>query len=483
MSEVAPDSWQDALTRRLRTLVRLSPLHRLEAAKAHRGEHLGGIDTRALALRALDLAIERMGLGGGMTHDELTEELLPLIARMSPQLDPPDRLAVAVAVLHGLLNERERRREFQEPYVAFEGPLVARRTIDFRLLRETETADGAIVLRATTEAINIYAGMLEYPVEDAQIAEESVLKAQLSRGQIADAVRTAQRARVRSIEYEQKIQGILDTVRRDIKQVDWIRDVLALLDAARLHLADRQEHERELLALIDARLDLAIGELAAQLAALRDAVDECYRRHMQLHRRLIPANQEYLREQDRQVFRPRLAAALPDLEGAVLRPALALPTGQLAALTDALLARFLPPRPPPLLRLTNLIDRLLAPRRGVDDAPADLEQAVLEDIDVDRGHFSGEDQLAVDDLLAELQASDQPIRLSAWIPELRRRGHPQRTLHYLVLRLLAAYGSDHDPLADRLEITPIAEALDDPDFFGDDLHLRAHAVALPKVGT
>jgi hypothetical protein len=369
MSEVAPDSWQDALTRRLRTLVRLSPLHRLEAAKAHRGEHLGGIDTRALALRALDLAIERMGLGGGMTHDELTEELLPLIARMSPQLDPPDRLAVAVAVLHGLLNERERRREFQEPYVAFEGPLVARRTIDFRLLRETETADGAIVLRATTEAINIYAGMLEYPVEDAQIAEESVLKAQLSRGQIADAVRTAQRARVRSIEYEQKIQGILDTVRRDIKQVDWIRDVLALLDAARLHLADRQEHERELLALIDARLDLAIGELAAQLAALRDAVDECYRRHMQLHRRLIPANQEYLREQDRQVFRPRLAAALPDLEGAVLRPALALPTGQLAALTDALLARFLPPRPPPLLRLTNLIDRLLAPAAASTTPP------------------------------------------------------------------------------------------------------------------
>jgi len=476
MSDAAHDSWQDALTRRLRTLVRLSPLHRIEATKSFRDVPLDAIDMRALALRALDLAIERMGLGGGMTHDELRDELVPLVARMSPDLDPAARLAVADAVVLGLLNERERRREFQEPYAAFEVDQVARRTIDFRLLRETEGPDGSIVLRATTEAINIYAGMLEYPVEDAQIAEEAVLKAQLDRGQIADAVRTAQRARVRSIEYEQKIQAFLDTVRRDVKQVDWIRDVLALLEAARDHLADRQSHEHDLLRLIDGRLDVALGETAAQLAALREVVDECYRRHMQLHRRLIPANQEYLREQDRQVFRPRLAAALPDLEADVLRAALALRTGDLAALADALLARFLPPRPPPLLRLATLVDRLLAPRRGAEEAPADLEEALLEDIDADRSHFTDDDAIAVDALLAELAARHDPHRLSAWLPELRGRGVPTRTLHRLVLRLLAAYGSESDALADRLDITPVADALDDPDFFGDDL-------ILAKVGT
>ncbi len=112
MSDAAHDSWQDALTRRLRTLVRLSPLHRIEATKSFRDVPLDAIDMRALALRALDLAIERMGLGGGMTHDELRDELVPLVARMSPDLDPAARLAVADAVVLGLLNERERRREF-----------------------------------------------------------------------------------------------------------------------------------------------------------------------------------------------------------------------------------------------------------------------------------------------------------------------------------------------------------------------------------
>jgi len=65
MSEVAPDNWQDAVTRRLRTLVRLGPLHRIEAVKVHRDDDLTDIDLRALCLRALDLTIERMGLGTG----------------------------------------------------------------------------------------------------------------------------------------------------------------------------------------------------------------------------------------------------------------------------------------------------------------------------------------------------------------------------------------------------------------------------------
>ena len=141
MSEVAPDTWQDALTRRLRTLVRLGPLHRLEATKGLRGEPLAGIDMRALCLRALDLAIERMGLGGGMTHEELREELAPLVGRMSPALTAAERDASADAVILGLLNERERRLEFHEPYLAFEDERAVPREISFRLLRESELGD------------------------------------------------------------------------------------------------------------------------------------------------------------------------------------------------------------------------------------------------------------------------------------------------------------------------------------------------------
>ena len=101
--------------------------------------------------------------------------------------------------------------------------------------------------------------MLEYPVEDAQIAEEAVLRAQVARGRIADAVRTAQRARIRSIEYEQKLLGILETARRDVQQVDWVHEVLGLLEQARQHLDERLATERELIAAVEARLEAAQG--------------------------------------------------------------------------------------------------------------------------------------------------------------------------------------------------------------------------------
>ncbi len=470
MSEVAPDNWQDAVTRRLRTLVRLGPLHRIEAVKGLRTEDLADIDLRALCLRALDLTIERMGLGTGMTHEELRDELVPLVASMRKDLGELERRGVADAVVLDLLNERDRRREFRERYAAFDGEHVVHREISLRLLRESELGDGTIVLRATTEAINIYAGMLEYPVEDAQIAEEAVLRSQIHRGLIADAVRTATRYRMRSLEYEQKIQGYLETARRDVSQVDWIHEVLGFLAGARAHLEDRQRHDQDLLRSIEVRQDVASESDAAQLARLRDTVEECYRRHMQLHGRIIPANQDYLREQDRQVFRPRLAASYPDLEADVLRAALELPTGALAALADGLLARFQPPRPPPQLRLSTLIDRLLAPRRASEEIEVTPELADLETVDTDHTHFSADDHAVVADLLASLPPGEHT--LSDWLVELRADGVAPRLLRLLGLRLLTVFGNPGDPLAAKFDVAASGRPLIDPDFLGDDLILR-----------
>ena len=472
MSEVAPpDNWQDAVTRRLRTLVRLGPLHRIEAVKVHRDEDLKDIDLRALCLRALDLTIERMGLGTtGITHEELRGHLEPLVASMRPDLSEKERRVVAEAVVLDLLNERDRRREFRERYASFDGERVVHREISLRLLAESELGDGTIVLRATTEAINIYAGMLEYPVEDAQIAEEAVLRSQIHRGLIADAVRTATRYRMRSLEYEQKIQAHLETARRDVSQVDWIHEVLGFLASARTHLEERQRHDQDLLRSIEARQDVASEGDAAQLAHLRETVEECFRRHMKLHGIIIPANQDYLREQDRQVFRPRLTASYPDLEADVLRSAFELPTGALAALADSLLARFQPPRPPPHLRLATLIDKLLAPRRASDEAEVTPEQADLETIDTDRTYFTPDDHAVVADLLTSLPVGAQT--LSAWLAELRADGVESRLLRLLGLRLLAVFGNPGDVLARRLDVAASGRPLIDPDFIGDDLILR-----------
>ncbi len=52
-----------------------------------------------------------------------------------------------------------------------------RRSVSFHRLRRQEADDDRVVLRATTEAINLYAGMHNIDVEDAPTAAEPVLQA------------------------------------------------------------------------------------------------------------------------------------------------------------------------------------------------------------------------------------------------------------------------------------------------------------------
>jgi len=464
MTEPNPDTWQDALTRRLRTLLRTVPLQRMEASKARRELELADQDLRALALRALDLTIERMGLGTGPTYDELREALRPLVRSCDERLADDEVDSVIRLVVDELLNERDRRRAFRESYLAIDHDRIVRRQLDFHLLQEHSAPDGTIVLKATTEAINLYAGMLEYPVEDAQIAEEAVLRSQVSRGRIADAVQTAKRARLRSIEYEQKILGYLETTRRDVTQIDWVHDVLELVRNARDHIGDRVDTEGELIRAVDQRLESATSEAGSQLAALRDVLSECLDRHLRLQQRVIAANQEYLDEHDRQAFRPRAMTPLPDLEADVLRAALGLPSGFVSSHTEWLLSRFLAPRPRPVAYLPSLVDRLLAPRRADEDEPLDVSDTDLERFEAMPPRFSADDHRAVNEILGGLKG-EQP--LSELLARARRRGLSSSGQGLLVLRALLAF----DPRADGpgVYVSPRGRPLDDPVFTGDDL--------------
>ncbi len=462
------DTWQDALTRRLRSLVRTAPLHRLEAQKGHRADALGEQDLRAIALRALDVVIEAMGLGSGARFEDVREALRPLVRASDPTLDADGADAVIDVVLLGMLNDRERRQAFREPYLACRGEDATRKELSFHLLRERETPEGETVLVASVEGINLYAGMLDYPVEDAQIAEEAVLHAQVQRGRIADAVRTAQRARLRSIEYEQKIVGLIETVRRDVERVDWVREVLALLTRARQHVGERLEVERQIERAVDVRLDHVHDESAGSLVALRDTLRECIHRHLRLHKRLIEANRHYLAEQERQAFRPPAATRLPDLEADVLGPAVRLPTGALAALADALLARLQGPAAPRALRLSQLVDRLLAPRRHEAEDPFEIRDADLEALAPPPRSFEDGDHLAVDDFLAGVA---WPARLGALLAAAREAGLGPRARHLLALRALRAYDPAREE-ADGLVAIAAGARLAASGFAGDDVELH-----------
>ncbi len=447
--------------------MRTAPLHRLEATKAYRGDTFGDQDLRAIALRVLDVVIERMGLGVGATFEDVREALRPLIRAADPSLGAAEGDAVVDAVVLGLLNERERRQAFAERYLAVSGGEATEKELQFHLLRERETADGGTVLVASVEGINLYAGMLDYPVEDAQIAEEAVLHAQVQRGRIADAVRTAQRARLRSIEYEQKVVGLIETVRRDVDRVDWVAEVLDLLGAARGHVSERLDAERLIERAVEDRLDHVGDESARSLVALRDALTECIERHVRLHRRLMEANRRYLEEQERQAFRPPSVTRLPDLEADVLQEAAALRTGDLADLADGLLSRLQAPAPPRALRLSHIIERLLAPRRNEAEDPFEITDAELEALAPPARSFDADVRAQVDRFLAGVT---WPIRLGALLESAVDAGLGPDALHLVALRMLRVY----DPGAeseDGVVAAPTGDRLHTPAFRGDDLEL------------
>jgi len=459
--------WQDALTRRLRALIRTVPLHRIEATKGHRSEELSEHDLRALALRVLDIVIEKMGLGTGALMEELHDGLRPLISSCEPDLGEDEARAIADTVVLAMLNEPDRRQAFAEPYLQVATDGTSRRVLQFHLLRERETADGHTVVVATVEGINLYAGMLDYPVEDAQIAEEAVLQAQVQRGRIADAVQTARRARLRSIEYEQKVVGLLETVRRDVQQVDWVDEVLTFLEQARTHVGERLHVEREIRRAVEDRLDVASDEGAAQLVDLSDTLAECIARHTRLHGRLIGANRIYLEEQERQAFRPRAAERLPDLEADVLRRAVALPASSLAALADPLLAFLQAPRAPSLPRLGSLVERLLAPRRADREDPYDLSAPDLEALPEPARSFTTDDAEAAAAVLAE---TSWPTSLGPLLTRARQRGLSDPAVRLLALRVLRAFDPSAEN-ADHLVVTPLGERIAAVGFDGDELAL------------
>ena len=90
----------------------------------------------------------------------------------------------------------------------------------FFLLVEKARPDGQIVLEASADAVNVFRGGLNLRVEDAQMAMELVLQAQLERGDLDEAVRLRFRAGLARLEAAGVIASRLvtttDQVRRTV---------------------------------------------------------------------------------------------------------------------------------------------------------------------------------------------------------------------------------------------------------------------------
>jgi hypothetical protein len=263
------ERWQEAVTRRVRALLRTAPLHAPERLQRLRDADLGSVDVRSLALRVLDVTIEEMGLGSGARRVDVQRAIGEMLTAGGSPLTGDDAAGIAEVVVDALLNA-PRRTAFSEPYMDWSGDTPTLRQLEWKLLQEQELSDGRFVLQATTEGINVYTGMLEYDVRDAQVAEEAVLHAQVRRGRIRDAVQTARNARLRSIELHEQLVRLLKIVERDVAQLRWEDDIGQHLEASRVHLGERMDAERKLRAMVSERRITASVADAPRLAELED---------------------------------------------------------------------------------------------------------------------------------------------------------------------------------------------------------------------
>ncbi len=452
----------DSFVRRVRALLRTGPLHDLEAGKALREGDWRPYDLRGLALAAIDTVIDHMGLEFGASATQVGRRLTEL-ARMSAPDRPIDEAErVADAVLAGLLNDRRRREAFTLTYSDWSGRRHRRAEVAFKLLEEVEAPDGSIVLRATDEAVNLFVGALDRDIADAHAAAEAVLASQLRRGRLDQAVHTARAARLRSIQYASTVQRVLDATRHDIRQVDWNADVPDLLADALGHLEERLETERHLVTTVRTMIERHDGGAAA--VTLLQLIEDCQLRHLELHALLLQARTTFLDEQERQRFTFATDARVFDLGERLLGALLERSPADGARAAERFLTAAVGPVQPRPLRLSDLVDTLLQPRRD-DSAPVG-DPADLVDVGDDR-RFPPNMWQDAERVLARVPDRGE-VRLSALLRDARASAPGSAEL--VALAALHAFAPEHT--GDVVRATDDGRVLDDPQFGGRDLLLR-----------
>lgn len=481
-----PAPGDDTLARRLKALACTAPLHDLDARKSR----LDWADAAAyqmaeIGLQAIDQVVLAMDFDHGADQDQVVRRLTPFVAAQAPDAPADEHDRIGHWVIENLINVGNLDRGFHADYgsVTADGGYVRRR-FDFKLLVEVAAPDGAVYLRASDEAINVLVGALDTDVESAQVAAEVKLASLISRGRLGDARLAAEQARYRTVQYAEALRHKLDATRRDVRSVDWVNAVPALLDEALGHIEGRYRAETAILSNIaDARDEATEPGRRRQAAELVEVVNDCIRRHTRLQARLQEAGALFRAEQDRQQFHGRPRRAAVDLFGQLLRPCLALDVAAAAGPTGAFFTAGAGVDAPTVPSLTGLVETLLTPAPDRDPLGEPVPEPDVVPVDGERfaatlwAHAAG---------LLDPPPRPEPElrRLSGLLAEAREVDPQLPAL--VVLRVLHAVGSAVGTARSQGDAALLlaiddGTVLRDPEFGGADLLLATAAVAAAAV--
>lgn len=465
--------WSEDLSRRARVLLHAFPLLRTHRGEARqRSPELDHYDWLAIATKIVDAIVENTGLDEAVTFDSLLGILEPLLTSFdlaTHQVPDAGRHHRVVEMIVGLLrNDSNRRSPFEMEYSTFsESGVPERRTLSFRFLQEEYHANGNVVLRLSTQALNLYLRALELDIESQQAAAEAIVHSQISRGKYADAARAAKNARHLSVTYRDKLLRLLRETRKNIAQVDWKNEVPHLLNDARVHLDSRLIAEMQILDGVESRLaDVDNPEQLATLATVLKEIRACRERHVELHSHLIGAHDVFLTEQERQTFTSLRATSFPNLITEVLEPLLGADVSRAESALTSSAHSFFPPTAVAQFSLADLVMWQLRPRRESHRGEVEIDPIELSPMSVEGGRFPEAIVQRAEDLIAGAGSGET---LSVLLRRVRDAGSSDDFAFLVALLTLQWFAPDSDSRL-TFDVSRLPEqALKDPMLFGDEL--------------
>ncbi|MFJ8955275.1 hypothetical protein ACIRO1_34805 [Streptomyces sp. NPDC102381] len=489
MSEAGPHGRDTlGLATRVKALAVADPVLDLERRKPLLvSREWAGYQMEELALTAIDTVTLKMDFDDGARHEDIVAAMARVAGLQMPQHDRDEHTAVARWVLDSLLNVGTVDRDFSHDYGIAPGGTYASHRFSFKLLREVPGPDGRPRLRASNEAIAVLVGAVDLDIASEQVAADAKLEALVRRGRLTDAHRAAEMALRRTVQYTEHIRTRLEGMRRDIRSVDWARDVEGMQTEALEHIEDRINAENtikdNLVRMMENSTEDTTPTQAAELIAI---LEECLRRHASLQANLQEIGERFRAEQERQSFVPPPSRTHVNLERQLLRPVLQLPVRQAYPLLDQFATAATPPHRPATIYLPDLITSLMTPPTEPDGDDGLIIEPEFGDTH-DTSVFCDEQYTAVEALLE--QADADGVRLSELLNMARRRaaaaGQPGLD-HLLALHVLGLFGAPRHAPDRGTVLTALADdsELDDALFAGHDLLVvQGPAATVPNTGT
>ncbi|MFE2850125.1 hypothetical protein ACFXJO_03210 [Streptomyces lavendulae] len=454
------DEWrtlvaEPGFVRRSSALARGTPLHRINQRQAWQRFPRGLYDPRTLALAALEAVVSRQEMEAEATTEEVLTFLAALAASAAPGRDPSEHVAVARFVLRELLNDAHSGEEFEVSYSDYrDGHSLV--TLSLRMLEEGFGRRGQAVLRATTPAINLLLSGLEHDLEDEQAAKDAMLRRQVETGRWGRAEESAAESLKLSLVYCKQVRLVLEETERDVRSVDWTHHVPALLSAARAHLGERQQVERELMEYMrDARKGVEDADVRHTCERVLQLLGRAHLRHTQLLAEVIDARPAFLRSQAEQRFRPPPRLTLVSMQEDVLEPVLGLGVEEAEAVASLFADTVGGPVATRLPRLRDWWESLLAPARETQQAVPDEEIELVADDADELCIYTTEDLAVARTLLMECLRG--PVRLSQLVEQALAHGVAAADL--LAISVLHAYAPDPEECEEDETVDELSDLL------------------------